>query len=254
MLDVVASERRREILSLLKGRPRSLKEISRSLSLSPPVALKHLRKLEEAGLVERTDEGFEITHLGELFLLAIDRFMKFVEFFSRDPEFWSRHDLSGIPEDLRLRLPELGRYEIIRNEGAEVLKHFRVFSSIYTRSKLVRLVAAVMFPEHPKMFVNIAKRSDVEVVITEKILRAVKENYESELREYLRAGGKLYVCDGVKLTVIATERALCMGLFLRNGVYDTGCGLISYDRSAIRWGLELFERFKERSEECRLVF
>jgi len=64
----------------------------------------------------------------------------------RDPEFWKSHDLSGIPPEFKIRMDEIGKYEIIRSEGDEVLKHHKVFASIYLNSKLVRVAAVVIFP------------------------------------------------------------------------------------------------------------
>ncbi len=68
-----------------------------------------------------------------------------------------------------------------------------------------------------------------------------------ELRQYLANGGKIYRNDDVRLTVIVTERALCMGFFLRNGKYDTESGLLSFDESAIRWGFDLYNYFKKNA-------
>ena len=153
-----------------------------------------------------------------------------------------------LPKEFKLSLPEIGDYEIIRGDGEEVLRHFKVFSKVYTESELVRVLAAVMFPNHPRMFADVAKKADVEVVVTSKIVKSLKEYYQQEFQEYLDAGGKIFVNDDIKFTVIVTEKALCLGFFLRDGVYDTESGLISYDDSAIRWGFDIYNYYKERSK------
>ena len=60
LLDLLGNENRRRILGLLAQRPCYVTEISDSLGVSPKAVIDHLRKLEEAGLVDeqpRTQQG-----------------------------------------------------------------------------------------------------------------------------------------------------------------------------------------------------
>ncbi|WP_458187471.1 ArsR/SmtB family transcription factor [Haladaptatus sp. NG-WS-4] len=57
LLDILGNENRRRILRLLSHKPCYVTEISEYLGVSPKAVIDHLRKLEEAGLVEsRTDD------------------------------------------------------------------------------------------------------------------------------------------------------------------------------------------------------
>ncbi|WP_138007157.1 ArsR/SmtB family transcription factor [Halalkalirubrum salinum] len=56
LLDLLGNENRRRILRLLSQKPCYVTEISEYLGVSPKAVIDHLRKLEEAGLIEsRTD-------------------------------------------------------------------------------------------------------------------------------------------------------------------------------------------------------
>jgi ArsR family transcriptional regulator len=58
LLDLLGNENRRRILRLLAQRPCYVTEISDSLGVSPKAVIDHLRKLEDAGLVEsHVDDG-----------------------------------------------------------------------------------------------------------------------------------------------------------------------------------------------------
>ena len=58
LLDLLGNENRRRILRLLSQKPCYVTEISDYLAVSPKAVIDHLRKLEDAGLVEsRTDEN-----------------------------------------------------------------------------------------------------------------------------------------------------------------------------------------------------
>lgn len=57
LLDLLGNENRRRILRLLARKPCYVTEISEYLGVSPKAVIDHLRKLDEAGLVEsRTDD------------------------------------------------------------------------------------------------------------------------------------------------------------------------------------------------------
>ncbi|WP_276298882.1 ArsR/SmtB family transcription factor [Halorussus lipolyticus] len=57
LLDILGNENRRRILRLLSRRPCYVTEISEYLGVSPKAVIDHLRKLEDAGLIEsRTDD------------------------------------------------------------------------------------------------------------------------------------------------------------------------------------------------------
>jgi DNA-binding transcriptional ArsR family regulator len=55
--NAVAEPQRRRILTLLKGRERSVNDLSRALRITQPRASKHLRVLREVGLVRVRGAG-----------------------------------------------------------------------------------------------------------------------------------------------------------------------------------------------------
>jgi ArsR family transcriptional regulator len=57
LLDLLGNENRRRILRLLARKPCYVTEISEYLGVSPKAVIDHLRKLEEAGLVESHTDG-----------------------------------------------------------------------------------------------------------------------------------------------------------------------------------------------------
>ncbi len=57
VFNAVAEPRRRQILTLLQGKERSVNELARSLRVRQPQASKHLRVLKEVGLVRVREAG-----------------------------------------------------------------------------------------------------------------------------------------------------------------------------------------------------
>jgi DNA-binding transcriptional ArsR family regulator len=57
VLDALGNQNRREILAMLRQRPLAVGEIAAQLPISRPAVSKHLRLLEEAGLVTYEPQG-----------------------------------------------------------------------------------------------------------------------------------------------------------------------------------------------------
>ena len=55
--NAIAEPQRRRILTLLKGRERSVNELARAMRMTPPRTSKHLRVLREVGLVRVRGAG-----------------------------------------------------------------------------------------------------------------------------------------------------------------------------------------------------
>lgn len=173
---LAASTQRREILRLLSEKPRTLKEIGEITGISTSLVSRHIKKLNKTGLVNKKDSHYTITDKGEIIHLAMEKFNRIVNTIERDTEFWEIHDLSKIPLEFKLRIDEIGDYVVLRSEKDQVLRHYKVFSSIYQESKIVKVISAIFFPSHPQMFVEIASKADVEVITKKKLLEPSKTN------------------------------------------------------------------------------
>jgi DNA-binding transcriptional ArsR family regulator len=82
----LADPRRREVLELLRERPRSVNELTAALGLSQPGTSKHLRALRQAGLVRvRADAQRRYYELDPGPLVALD------DWLAPYRRFWDRH-------------------------------------------------------------------------------------------------------------------------------------------------------------------
>ncbi|WP_430506408.1 ArsR family transcriptional regulator [Haloparvum sp. PAK95] len=74
LLDLLGNENRRRILRLLSHKPCYVTEISEYLGVSPKAVIDHLRKLEEAGLIESTtdDQRRKYFHISRSLRLEVN--------------------------------------------------------------------------------------------------------------------------------------------------------------------------------------
>ena len=99
VFNAVAEPRRRQILTLLQSRERSVNDLARSLRVQQPQASKHLRVLKEVGLVKVRGAGQQRLYAlnGERLQPIHDWVMSFAQFRSESFERLDQYlkDLQG---------------------------------------------------------------------------------------------------------------------------------------------------------------
>jgi DNA-binding transcriptional ArsR family regulator len=58
-LSALADPHRRQVINLLRERPRAAGELARALGLAPPAMSRHLKTLRQTGLVEESHPAFD---------------------------------------------------------------------------------------------------------------------------------------------------------------------------------------------------
>jgi len=100
----LSNEARLEALMLLRKGPMNLTGISRKIGISNQECSRHMARLTEAKLVEKSPESlYGLTPYGELVL----RLHRGQDFVSEHREYFTTHTLDGVPHEFVGRLGEL---------------------------------------------------------------------------------------------------------------------------------------------------
>lgn len=100
----LSSGPRLEILHMLKSSELKSSQIAKNIQSSIQAITRHLAKLVESKLIEKTVTGkYRLTPIADILMLQIPLF----EFLENHKEFFSTHDFSGIPPHLISRLGDL---------------------------------------------------------------------------------------------------------------------------------------------------
>ena len=68
VLKSLSNETRLRILNLLNSNPMTWTQIREELKLNPKSLRDHIKNLSDKGLIQKTEVGFQITHVGKLLL------------------------------------------------------------------------------------------------------------------------------------------------------------------------------------------
>lgn len=252
LLSILAySEKRREILLMLEKEPRTLQDIKDCLDVTSPEILPQLKKLQKNSLIRPEGRKYVLTDIGEIVLRSFGQLASTLSIFDNDIEFWKEHRIAGIPREFRIRINELGDYRIFKGTQTDMFKPHNEYIKNLLKSKWVMGVSPVLHPDYPKQLQKLAENGiPISIILTRDVLGKLKDCHKMELdKSFQNINERILICnENIELAFTVTDFFLSMRLFLNNGTYDFYNNIISYERSALEWGQDLFNYYERRSE------
>jgi|Deesub1362A_J573_1020465.scaffolds.fasta_scaffold08064_4 predicted transcriptional regulator len=253
---ILLSEKRKNLLLLLQDGAKTLDEIKGFLRVTSSGIIPQIRKMEEKGLIYQKNKNYYLTEIGLIIAKSFDKFYRTVKILEKNWKFWHNHKVSGIPDEFLLRIYELGSYIIFESDKTDIFKPHREYINNLLKAKWVRGVSPILHPEYPKTILTLARRgTDISIIMSEEVFRKIKEEHLTELKEGLSYENmRLFVCKKrIEVAFTVTDFFLSLRLFLKDDTYDFYRNIISYDKSALKWGRDLFSYFEKYSNIIRNI-
>ncbi len=206
-------------------------------------------------MIYQKNREYAITEIGAVVAEFMCQLEWTLRVFGINTKFWIEHDISGIPIEFRLRIHELGNYEIIKSTPNDIFKPQNEYLKYLLNAKWMKAVSPVLHPKYPKYVIDLADREvPVSIIVTRELLETLKEKYYDEMRRGLKyENTNIMVCDeNISLSFSVTDFFVSMRLFLKDGNYDFYQNILSFDKSAIRWGEDMFNYYARQSKKVRL--
>ncbi|RLI79245.1 transcriptional regulator [Archaeoglobales archaeon] len=235
-----------KILEVL-NKPQNLSEISESLKKAKPTVAPHLKTLIELGLIERDNEMYVISEIGEVAYKKLVEIIKFFDVVANLKKFFKQHDLTPIPDFLLKDIYML--YGGVVFEKENPYEFHKEWWNILLSSRWIYGLSSVYHKDFPNIFTELSKKKEVKLIVTESIFERIIEVNERELNEFLNRG-EMFVCKSVKLTFVTAEKGFTMNLYENS--YDASQILICKTKDAVEWGLKLFSYYLSQSRRVEL--
>jgi len=247
---VTTSEKRKNLLILLREGPHPWEEIKTQLNVTASGMLPQIKILEDEGLVVKEGKTFALTDIGRLVASHLEPFDKTLTVIGKQKKFWQEHDFEALPVELLARLGDIKNPQIVEAGMEESFEPHTQFLEMILKSKRVAGLSPIVHPIYPRFFLAVAKEGrEVRLILTKTAYDKIKKEYYDLLIEGLQfKNAHLSICeDHVKFAYIVTDSYFCIGMFTKNGIFDSKKDLVSTDPSAVRWGEDLFSHYLKLS-------
>ncbi len=253
----VCSDLRKNTLISLIEKKKSLADLRDEMNISSTTAIHALKDLGKGNLTyQDKNRDYSLTNTGRIVALKLQNFINATQVLKRHERFWLEHDLSGIPEHMLERIGWLKGSNIIQISQLDIIKTHRSYINSIKTAKWVKGVSPIYSSDYAIIFKELIERKiNICLILSEAVfnkltevvgLEYLKNAISNNNLEILIADEKL----GVAFTV--TDSFLSLGLFTKNGVYDTTHDLIAADERAVYWGHELFEYYRGGAKRYEL--
>ncbi|HXY87153.1 MAG TPA: transcriptional regulator FilR1 domain-containing protein [Candidatus Acidoferrales bacterium] len=243
------------LIHLAEGK-KPLDALRTDLNVSSTTLLHTLRELEEYKLIfEDAERNYALTNNGKIVTRNLIAFNDTIETLHTYESFWLTYDLSPIPDYLLDKIGWLKDSYIISGTPANVLNAYSTVVKLLQDAKKIMVVSSILVPDVTLLFDTFATEKDMRVILTEEVLHpSIEAVGQERIRQVLKENVKLYIVrQNPKIGVFTvTDYFISLGLYRLGGTFDFSSHLMSCSKTAIDWGLALFDHYAERAERVDL--
>ncbi len=250
------SSMRTKIMLSLMEKEKTASELTRDFDSRTSTILHSIKDLIENNLVDKTTRGYALTNMGRIQALILDELVGTIITLNKYSEFWLSHDMSGIPVELQKKIFMLGQSEVLRDSPETPLKSFEYFVQELSTSREIYGISPYTVTGYSDAIANpVHNGAKVEIILTDPVMNVIISEHKDILKELmLHENFKLYRIDrDVRVAFTVTESFLNLGLNRIDGSFDISGDLIAKGKSAVEWGLMLFNYYRNISHQLKNI-
>lgn len=234
-----SSEIRLKVLMALMEGPMELSKMRSIIKSSSSTILHAIYQLEEKGLVSRVNRKYELSSTGRIISLKVRGIIRTILVVRELSDFLLNHDLGSIPESLLYSIESLGEASLLEAKPENLTEPYEVVEKNVMNSRRVWILSGVYHPFYGDLLRSGIK---TEMILSGNVADAIEPVEDTK-------NVKISTIDSeLRLSLIITDTAMAISLFMSDGLYDPGRFLFSRDEEAIGWAWKLFRHFRDISE------
>lgn len=254
---IYSSRLKIQILLSVATNPKALSELRDITGSTSQAIIPKIRSLERLSLIEQFDHGYSITPVGRIIAAKIGDFVMTIGEITKHREFWSTHDIEGIPQPFLYQIGDLISSDVKFDTTDNMFHVYAHFVSILQQAAYIHGISSVMSPQVADVLAEkIVTGVPVELIVSRSVADGLmQEPFLSKIRQLKPFQNfRIWMVDEpLHLGITVTDKHLSLGLNSRaNAVYDSSADLYSSDPKARKWAEQLFQYYKNRAALMKL--
>jgi len=237
--------------SLMENSPSSTKIISSKLDVHQSSISHVVKDMVRQDLIAKTDKGYMLTNIGRLHVTIMDSLHATFGAIERQKDFILSHNLFDVPMKFQTQVGIIcNQQEQLNTDISTPFRKQEYLTNSLKNSNEIRGISSVISSEHARAIIHAIKQgADVDMIITDRVLQVLKDEYTAVPRETpVCRNLKIRCIDEIKLSLWVTEKNMFLGLHRLDGSYDFENIIICKDQDAIEWGHMLFRHYLGRTK------
>lgn len=247
---LINSNIRLKILYSLYESPCTMKEITEVNDLSYSSVSGNINEMKKRGLIKTINnkiylENKTIINSINLYYLNSD-----INQLLNGYKYLNNHKI--LFNDLKyfLQLNSFHDFHLVKSTPEDVDKVLNIIKKYLSGSKFTKILNLFLIPNYECVLFNLLKNNvNVEWLVQKDIVNIIEnsvENFELEdLRENFKINGLNFP---VSMVLIVSDKGVALSFYKKDGSIDSNSVLISNDEKNIKWGIRVFEEYKNINE------
>lgn len=160
-----------------------------------------------------------------------------------------------------MQIRDLSNSELVEAEYGDLSKTHGIHIQVVLNAEKIRGVSPIFYLDYIENFNKVLEKGvNVELILTEAVLRKTIESHDPENLEHLKrliSENQLKIWEikeDVKIALTITDKAMTLGLVTIDGIYDATKLLLSDHEDVLQWGGKLFEHYLKRAQKVDLEY
>ena len=254
---IYSSRLKIQILLSVAQRQKNLSELREITGSTSQAIIPKIRRLEQLSLIESIDHGYMITPVGRILATKIEDFVMTIGEIMKHREFWTTHDIEGIPRPFLYQIGDLISSDVKFDTTDNMFHVYTHFVTILQQAAYIHGISSVMSPQVADVLVSkVIEGVPVELIVSRNVGEGLMQEpfltKIQQLKSYQNF--QIWMIDEpLHLGITVTDKHLSLGLNSRvNAVYDSSADMYSSDPKARDWAERLFQYYKNRAKLMKL--
>ncbi len=254
---IYSSRLKIQILLAVAQESRTLAELRDITGSTSQAIIPKIRGLERLSLIEPLNHGYVITPVGKILASKIGDFVMTIGEIMHHREFWSTHEIDGIPQPFLSGIGDLYASDVKFDTTDNMFHVYTHFVTILQQASYIHGISSVMSPQVADVLAErIVAGIPVELIVSRNVAEGLRqEPFASKIRQLqpFRNFRIWVTSEPLHLGITVTDKHLSLGLNSRaSAVYDSSADLYSADEQARDWAERLFRYYQDRSVPLHL--
>jgi predicted transcriptional regulator len=247
------SQKRRDLLLLLKDGGRKIEDIVSALHVTPTGMLPQIKKLKEESLIFQKNKEYKLTPLAEILVEKMEPLLNTLRVIEENSIYWQERDLNSIPQSFLERFNELKSCSLIKPDSDNIFEPPAAFLENIQKSNKILSLSSIFHPIFPELFRKRGEDIEVTLIVTEKIYDRLKNDFEKEFKNFIAEERKhFFVCaNEMKIAMlIKTECFMSADFLTSNGAFDQET-MIGFEPVCMKWAEDLILHYRDNAQEIK---
>lgn len=254
---ILTSTMRTKLIISLYDKTKNIQDLRNELDKPSATILHGLKELENLRYVKKLNKYYSLTSNGHILAVNLIKLIENWYSIKINKLFWDSHDLSGLPEKEIQNIYKLKNAECVLSTTTDLSKALTSYIELISNANDLKIILPVFSEIHIDKLMELIKEGtlkEVEIITTQDIYNSIENDIKYKNSFLNNESINIRILrDEINVFLSISSEFLSLTLFFSDGHYDDSQILIDKSEEGLKWGVELFNHYKQLTANSKKI-